>query len=122
MRFAEQWNWCTVEATTDVTPMIREIKLRPDGGQVAPYPVGSHIGVAVLVDGQPQRRCYSLVGDRDPERYRIAVRLGAHRRNPTRPRSASPPNRQTSKSQHTQHTRDPISLHNTPPASSSTEQ
>jgi ferredoxin-NADP reductase len=84
MRFAEQWNWCTVEATTDVTPMIREIKLRPDGGQVAPYPVGSHIGVTVLVDGQPQRRCYSLVGDRDPERYRIAVRLAPDSRGGSR--------------------------------------
>src|SRR5207247_2538274 len=73
-----------VEATTDVTPDIREIKLRPDGGQVAPYPVGSHIGVAVLVDGQPQRRSYSLVGDRDPGRYRIAVRLAPDSRGGSR--------------------------------------
>ncbi len=84
MRFAEQWNWCTVEATRDVTPMIREIRLRPDGGQVAPYPVGSHIGVSVLVDGQPQRRCYSLVGDRDPNTYRIAVRLAPDSRGGSR--------------------------------------
>jgi vanillate O-demethylase ferredoxin subunit len=84
MRFAEQWNWCTVDSTRDVTPMIREIRLRPDGGQVAPYPVGSHIGVAVLVDGQPQRRCYSLVGDRDPNLYRIAVRLAPDSRGGSR--------------------------------------
>src|SRR6267154_4704157 len=84
MRFAEQWNWCTVDSTRDVTPMIREIRLRPDSGQVAPYPVGSHIGVAVLVDGQPQRRCYSLVGDRDPNLYRIAVRLAPDSRGGSR--------------------------------------
>jgi ferredoxin-NADP reductase len=84
MRFTEQWNWCTIEATRDVTPGIREIRLRPDGGQVVPYPVGSHIGVSVLVDGQPQRRCYSLVGDRDQERYRIAVRLAPDSRGGSR--------------------------------------
>ncbi len=84
MRFAEQWTWCTVEATRDVTPGIREIKLRPDGGQVVPYPVGSHIGVSVLVDGQPQRRSYSLVGDRDPNLYRIAVRLAPDSRGGSR--------------------------------------
>jgi vanillate O-demethylase ferredoxin subunit len=84
MRFAEQWNWCTIDSTRDVTPGIREIKLRPDGGQVAPYPAGSHIGVAVLVDGQPQRRCYSLVGDRDPNLYRIAVRLAPDSRGGSR--------------------------------------
>lgn len=84
MRFTEQWSWCTVEAIRDVAPAIREIKLRPEAGQVAPYPVGSHIGVAVLVDGQPQRRCYSLVGDRDPNTYRIAVRLAPDSRGGSR--------------------------------------
>src|SRR4051812_10079500 len=84
MRFTEQWSWCTVEAIRDVAHAIREIKLRPEAGQVAPYPVGSHIGVSVLVDGQPQRRCYSLVGDRDPELYRIAVRLAPDSRGGSR--------------------------------------
>ena len=59
MRFAGQWSWCTVEGTRDVTPMIREFRLRPDGG-VAPYPAGSHLNVALLIDGQPARRSYSL--------------------------------------------------------------
>ena len=56
MRFAEQWSWCTVEAVHDVTPTIREFRLRPENGHVAPYPAGSHIGVTVLIDGQPARR------------------------------------------------------------------
>jgi vanillate O-demethylase ferredoxin subunit len=83
MRFAEQWSWCTVENTSDVTPMIREFRLRPDGG-VAPYPAGSHLNVAVLIDGQPARRSYSLVGDRDPLVYRIAVRLAPDSRGGSR--------------------------------------
>lgn len=83
MRFAEQWSWCTVEAISDVAPMIREFRLRPDGG-VAPYPAGSHLNVAVLIDGQPARRSYSLVGDRDPLVYRIAVRLAPDSRGGSR--------------------------------------
>src|SRR5207244_13597721 len=84
MRFAEQWNWCTVDSVRDVTPVIREFLLRPDGGHVAPYPVGSHIGVAVLINGQPARRSYSLVGDHHPGRYRIAVRLAPDSRGGSR--------------------------------------
>jgi dimethylamine monooxygenase subunit B len=41
---------------------------------VVPCPPGSHIGVAVLIDGQPARRSYSLVANNDPGTYRIAVR------------------------------------------------
>lgn len=74
MRFAEQWSWCTVDDIRDVTPTIREFHLRPDNGQVAPCPPGSHIGVSVLIDGQPARRSYSLVANDDPGTYRIAVR------------------------------------------------
>ena len=36
MRFAEQWSWCTVEAVSDVTPTIREFRLRPESGRVPP--------------------------------------------------------------------------------------
>ena len=74
MRFAEQWSWCTVETVRDVTATIREFRLRPDHGYVAPCPAGSHVSVAVLIDGQPARRCYSLVASDDPGSYRIAVR------------------------------------------------
>jgi ferredoxin-NADP reductase len=83
MRFAEQWSWCTVDAIIDVTPAIREFRLRPDGG-VVPYPAGSHLNVAVLIEGQPARRSYSLVGDRDPLVYRIAVRLAPDSRGGSR--------------------------------------
>ena len=84
MRFAEQWSWCTVEAIRDVTPRIREFRLRPDNGLVPPYPAGSHIGVTVLIDGQPARRSYSLVENSDPNTYRIAVRLAPDSRGGSR--------------------------------------
>ena len=63
---------------------IREFRLRPENGHVPPYPAGSHIDVAVLIDGQPARRSYSLVGERDPDTYRIAVRLAPDSRGGSR--------------------------------------
>ncbi|KJC61548.1 diguanylate cyclase [Bradyrhizobium sp. LTSPM299] len=74
MRFIETWMPATLVATRDLTPGIREFLLQPDGFAAAPYAVGSHIQVGVIVDGQPETRSYSLVGEVDPEGYRIAVR------------------------------------------------
>ncbi len=84
MRFAEQWSWCIVETVRDVAPTIREFRLRPENGRVLPYPAGSHIGVSVLIDGQPARRCYSLVENGDADTYRIAVRLAPDSRGGSR--------------------------------------
>ncbi|MCK1641099.1 oxidoreductase [Bradyrhizobium sp. 157] len=84
MRFAEQWSWCTVESIRDVTPTIREFRLRPESGHVPPYPAGSHIGVSLLIDGQPARRSYSLVENGDTGTYRIAVRLAPDSRGGSR--------------------------------------
>jgi ferredoxin-NADP reductase len=83
MRFAEQWNWCMVDGVRDVAPTIREITLKPDA-PIASYPLGSHINVSLLIDGQPQTRCYSLVGERSPNGYRIAVRLAPDSRGGSR--------------------------------------
>src|SRR5258708_15703119 len=74
MRFAERWINCTVHAIRDVAPAIREFVLRPAGPSVENYAPGSHINVGVYVDGRPETRCYSLVGDFSPDGYRIAVR------------------------------------------------
>lgn len=84
MRFSEQWSRCTVQSIRDVTPTIREFRLQPDTGFVPPYPAGSHIGVTVLIDGQPARRSYSLVENGDPNTYRIAVRLAPDSRGGSR--------------------------------------
>jgi len=75
MRFAQTWSTCTVHSLRDLTPRIREIRLRPEGHGLEPYAAGSHVDVGVLVDGRPETRSYSLVGDAGPEGYRIAVRL-----------------------------------------------
>lgn len=83
MRFAEHWTGCRIAATRDVTPHIREITLQPDA-PVAPYPLGSHINVSLLIDGQPQTRSYSLVGERNSDRLRIAVRLAPDSRGGSR--------------------------------------
>ena len=74
MRFIETWMPATLVARRDLTSGIREFLLRPDGFAASPYAVGSHIQVAVTVDGQPETRSYSLVGEADPQGYRIAVR------------------------------------------------
>lgn len=74
MRFAEHWMACRVETMRDVASNVREITLRPDA-PLPSYPLGSHINVGLLIDGQPQTRSYSLVGERRDDRLRIAVRL-----------------------------------------------
>ena len=74
MRFAQKWMACRVHAIRDVAPTIREFVLRPEGTSVENYAVGSHVQVGVSIDGRPETRCYSLVGEFSPDGYRIAVR------------------------------------------------
>lgn len=74
MRFAHKWTTCTVHAVRDVAPAVREFVLRPEGMNVENYAIGSHVNVGVLIDGRPETRSYSLVGDARPDGYRIAVR------------------------------------------------
>jgi vanillate O-demethylase ferredoxin subunit len=73
MRFAQKWTPCTVQAIRDLTPAIREFILRPEGSGVENHAIGSHVNVGVLIDGRPETRSYSLVGDFRPDGYRIAV-------------------------------------------------
>jgi dimethylamine monooxygenase subunit B len=74
MRFAQKWTTCTVQGIRDVAPAIREFVLRPEGTNVENYAVGSHVNIGVLIDGRPETRCYSLVGEAGSDGYRIAVR------------------------------------------------
>ncbi|RED30530.1 vanillate demethylase subunit B [Rhodopseudomonas thermotolerans] len=83
MRFAEQWTSSTVVSTRDLTPSIREIVLEPEAA-VAACPPGSHINVAVLIDGRPDKRSYSLVGAPERGHLRIAVRLAGDSRGGSR--------------------------------------
>ena len=84
MRFEDNWTPATLVAIRDLTPGIREFTLRPDDFGFAPYAVGSHLKVGVLVDGRPEVRSYSLVGEAGPQGYRIAVRLAEESRGGSR--------------------------------------
>lgn len=74
MRFEDNWTKATLIAIRDLSPNIREFVLRPDAYVCAPYALGSHIKVGLHIDGQPDVRSYSLVGEAEPQGYRIAVR------------------------------------------------
>jgi ferredoxin-NADP reductase len=64
----------TVRAVHDVASDVRMIEIEPDD-EAHPYPTGSHLDIAVEIDGLPDVRSYSLVGDGPVEgAYRIAVK------------------------------------------------
>jgi dimethylamine monooxygenase subunit B len=84
MRFIETWTQATLVATRDLTPSIREFLLRPENFTRAVYPVGSHIDVAVTIDGRPETRSYSLVGECGADGYPIAVRRAEESRGGSR--------------------------------------
>ena len=67
------WTEAVVHATRDLTPSVRELTLAPAAPHL-PYAAGSHLQVEVLVNGQPQTRSYSLIGQPDDGLYRIAVK------------------------------------------------
>ena len=73
MRFVETWTPASLLATRDLTPEIRELQLLPDT-PLAPFLPGSHIDISVDIDGRPETRSYSLVGEADARGVRIAVR------------------------------------------------
>jgi len=73
MRFVETWTSATLVATRDLTADIREFLLRPDG-PISAFAPGSHINVGIAIDGRPDTRSYSLVGEADAQGLRIAVR------------------------------------------------
>jgi vanillate O-demethylase ferredoxin subunit len=83
MRFVETWTSATLVATRDLTSDIREFLIRPEA-PVAGFPPGSHINVGVTIDGRPDTRSYSLVGEADPRGLRIAVRRAADSRGGSR--------------------------------------
>lgn len=84
MRFIDTWTPATLIETRELSPGIREFLIRPDGFNGTAYPVGSHIDVTVAINGQPETRSYSLVGEADPRGYRIAVRRAEESRGGSR--------------------------------------
>jgi ferredoxin-NADP reductase len=67
------WTNARVRSIRDLTSDIRLFEIEPVGTFVAPTP-GSHIKVAVQIDGRPDVRNYSTVGLSDDNIYRIAVK------------------------------------------------
>ncbi|UWU91291.1 PDR/VanB family oxidoreductase [Bradyrhizobium sp. CB1015] len=74
MRFIDTWTAATLVAIRDLTPNVREFLIKPDQFEATSYPVGSHINVSVTIDGLPETRSYSLVGEASPQGFKIAVR------------------------------------------------
>jgi vanillate O-demethylase ferredoxin subunit len=63
-----------IRAATDVASDVRMIEIEPAAG-VRPYATGSHLDIAVDIDGLPDTRSYSLVGEGPVDgAYRIAVK------------------------------------------------
>ena len=70
----EHFGSAEVRRVADVACDVRLLELVPCAG-VRPYQAGSHIDVAVTIDGLPDTRSYSLVGERPHDgAYRIAVK------------------------------------------------
>lgn len=74
MRHAPVWHEAEIRAIRDVTRDVREFELVPLVGRPLAYAPGAHLDVGVLIDGLPQTRSYSLVGEPNAARYRIAVK------------------------------------------------
>jgi ferredoxin-NADP reductase len=63
-----------IRAVRDVASDVRMIEIEPSIG-VRPYATGSHLDIAVDIDGLPDTRSYSLVGEGPVDgAYRIAVK------------------------------------------------
>lgn len=74
MRFDDAWTNAVVRAARPLTSGIREITLAPESG-AGSYPTGSHLIVRVMVDGKPDLRHYSLIGEQPVDGcWRIAVK------------------------------------------------
>jgi ferredoxin-NADP reductase len=69
-----------VRVVADVAIDVRMIEIEPARG-THPYPTGAHLDIAVRIDGLPDIRSYSLVGERPVDgAYRIAVKEISHSR------------------------------------------
>jgi vanillate O-demethylase ferredoxin subunit len=73
MKSNSAWTDALLASFEDLTPSVREFRLRPEGG-VLPHAPGSHLLLEVQIKGRPQIRSYSLVGEPDGQTYRIAVK------------------------------------------------
>lgn len=73
MRNTPAWTDAVIQSLHDVTPTVREFILEP-AATVLPYQPGAHLQVQLLVNGRPQTRAYSLLGQPNGVSYRVAVK------------------------------------------------
>jgi len=75
MRFRNSWMSAVVTDIKKVADTVFQIKIQALDG-THPFTVGSHIDISVLVNGVPEVRSYSLVGQYESDQpYTIAVKL-----------------------------------------------
>jgi ferredoxin-NADP reductase len=68
------WSDAEIRSARDVASDVRMLEIVPSAG-VRPYPTGSHLDIAVEIEGLPDLRSYSLVGEGPVDgAYRIAVK------------------------------------------------
>ncbi|HEY0648772.1 PDR/VanB family oxidoreductase [Phenylobacterium sp.] len=72
MRYVDHWDTVVVAAIRDAAPQVRELTLETPW--TGPHTPGAHIDVEVLIDGRPDMRSYSLVGEGGGALRRIAVK------------------------------------------------
>ena len=82
MRYVDHWDTVVVTAVRELTPSVRELTLQTPWS--TGHSVGAHIDVEVLIDGRPDTRSYSLVGEGAGPNRRIAVRAEARSRGGSR--------------------------------------
>jgi ferredoxin-NADP reductase len=63
-----------VRTVTDIAVDVRMIEIEP-AREIHPHPTGAHLDIVVVIEGLPDIRSYSLVGERPLDgAYRIAVK------------------------------------------------
>lgn len=68
------WSDAVIRSARDVASDVCMIEIEPSAG-TRPYSTGSHLDIAVEIDGLPDLRSYSLVGEGPVDgAYRIAVK------------------------------------------------
>jgi vanillate O-demethylase ferredoxin subunit len=72
MRYVDHWDVVVVTAVRDLTPSVRELTIETPW--TTAHGPGAHIDVEVLIDGRPDTRSYSLVGEGGGPVRRIAVK------------------------------------------------
>ncbi len=79
MRSDVVWTSGSVQEIRALSPSIRLYEIVPEQG-AATWSPGSHLDVAVTIDGRAETRSYSLVGEPDGAAFRIAVKCDPHGR------------------------------------------